>query len=231
MKKKYSLKGLSLIALFYFLNFCSTQKDSSSSEFPLNVISDSQKRQVTIFHDNDMPKGSGFFINSDGFVLTAFHVVGIEPVIQISEDKETFYPAKVVYVEKKFDLALLSTEYKKKIPKISWMGRLGLQINDPIFVIASPLGLINSFMKGYISQIERLKFDLQFPEIPYIQTYGTSFEGVSGAAVYSANGSVIGLNRATFGTSFGNSFGLVVPVEFIHVFFKEARKAGVVFAY
>jgi S1-C subfamily serine protease len=204
-------------SLFFFLAQCQPQ----STELTQETLEEAKDRAVTIYHESNMVKGSGFLINDQGYVLTAFHVVGVEPVIRVSQDDENFYEAKVVFKEIKFDIALLETTLKKKISRLEWWGKQGIAINDSIFSIASPLGLTRSFLKGYISETERIKFDPQYPEINYIQTYGTSFEGSSGAAVYLYNGKIIGMNRATFGTSYGNSFGLVLPTEFIHVFMDQ----------
>ena len=174
-----------------------------------------------------MPKGSGFFIHKEGFIITALHVVEGETILQISQERNRFYPAEVVYKEPRFDLALLKTGLTKEIVSLRLNRMDELQLNDSIYLIGSPLGLNQSLLKGFISVLERTHFDPKYPDIPYIQTYGTSFEGCSGAAVYTYNGKLLGVNRATYGTAFGNSFGLVLPSEFLEIFLNESQKNGV----
>lgn len=213
------------LLLFIFNLINCNPKIVSNSEPSKNVLHSALERSVTIhYHISDTAKGTGLLLDEEGYILTAHHVIlGWEDRVRISQDSKTFYDAILVRAEPKLDLALLKSTLTKKLPSISWVDRSELATNDSIFIFGSSWGLANSFLKGYISHTDRTGFDIRMPTIPYIQTMGTSFPGCSGAAVYTLEGGIIGINRATVGFEAGNSTGLVIPTGYVKAFLKASH--------
>jgi S1-C subfamily serine protease len=206
--------------------FCSPIDDDSSSLEPSQLaLKNALERSVIIhYHISDTAKGTGILLDKEGHILTAYHVIfGWEDRVKVSQDSKTFIPAKVVKIEPKLDLAILKANLTNNITNIEWIDRSDLKINEPIFLFGAAWGLQNSFLKGYISHLNRTGFDFRMPSIPFIQTIGTSFPGCSGAAVYTFNGKALGLNRATIGNEPGNSIGLVIPSGYIKAFLKANK--------
>ena len=192
---------------------------SALTEIKSSTLQEVAGRSVTIYNTTvDFPRGTGIIINGNGDILTCFHVVvGYENDLMISRDGIKLIPTKVLKKGFEYDLAILSSDITE-FGDAEWEDREDLSINQDVYVIASPYGLHKSFLKGYISHTARLNADLTYSKIPFVQTQGISFEGVSGAAVFLNNGKYIGINRSTFGFGTGNGIGLVLPAETVREF-------------
>src|SRR5690606_11466211 len=66
--------------------------------------------------NNRRPVGTGFIIDSDGHIVTNFHVIEIADnvFVHLENDTET-YEAKVIGGDKRTDIALLKIDTKKKL--------------------------------------------------------------------------------------------------------------------
>ncbi len=181
-------------------------------ETTLEVLS----RYVGIYSNNSI-KGTGLLADSLGNVITVYHVV--QEIngqnLKVSTDGVHFFHAKIIFFDKSNDLALLRTELTNQVKEISIESQDNLQQGQPILLVGAPYELQKSFLKGFISSPRREQLDLSYPDISFIQTHGTSFPGCSGAGVFLYNGKLIGLNRATYGNSYGNSIGLVIPAKIL----------------
>ncbi len=222
MIEKFISRWGAVPALMILFIACN-QQQASVKKIAGEAVDYASARSIYLYHmDDSRPRGSGVIIDNRGHVLSASHIIkGWEKNICVSQNGYTFFSARVLKNEERFDLVLLETDIKLIIPSIQWIDREKLSINDTVFSICSPYGLNNSFLKGYISNLDRSNTDIRYPEIPFIQTQNISFPGCSGAGVYLYNGKLIGINRATFGYAAGNGTGLVIPWGFIKVFLKE----------
>ncbi|MGV3664714.1 MAG: S1C family serine protease [Leptospira bouyouniensis] len=225
MSKTIYIKFLLLLILFSYFTFCSKNNKPIQIEPTKEIIEIAKNRTVTLhYHISDYAKGTGLLLDDKGHVLTSRHVIlGWEDRVRISQDSKTFFDAKVIIEEPKLDLVILKTELKRKLPKLEFIDRNDLEINEPVFLFGSAWGLANSFLKGYISNTDRSGFDLNLKLVPLIQTIGTSYPGCSGAGVYLYDGKLIGINRATIGSEPGNSIGLVIPSGYVKTFLNLSK--------
>lgn len=108
--------------------------------------------------------GSGFFIDSRGYIVTNHHVIEqlVNPeyegyarlTISLAEAPDVQIPAKVVGFDKSLDLALLKTEATP--PYLFALGSSSdLDIGDKIYAIGSPLGFDRTITSGIISAKDR----------------------------------------------------------------------------
>ncbi|MCB1176962.1 MAG: trypsin-like peptidase domain-containing protein, partial [Leptospiraceae bacterium] len=185
------------------------------------ILKSIEERYVGIY-SNDLIKGSGMQIDKNGYIITAYHVIQeIQPnEIKVSMDDKTFYSVELARIDKSKDLALLKSDLKINADFPQMEEQENLFNAEPIMLIGAPYELKKSFLKGYISNTKRENLDSSFPDIPFIQTHGTSYPGCSGGGVFLFNGKFIGINRATYGNSYGNSIGLVIPAIIIKEFIK-----------
>jgi putative serine protease PepD len=175
--------------------------------------------------------GSGFVIDSSGYILTNNHVISKAAQtggsIQVSLSDGTFYSAKVIGRDASYDLAVL---------KINASGLKALQfgdsdavaVGDLVIAIGSPLGLTGTVTTGIISAKNRAvtagESDSESSFINALQTDAAINPGNSGGPLVDATGAVIGVNSAiaSLGTTsqLGSiGLGFAIPIN-------QARKTA-----
>ena len=175
--------------------------------------------------------GSGFVIDSNGYILTNNHVISDAAQsggsIQVSLNDGTFYSAKVIGRDASYDLAVL---------KIGASGLKALQfgdsdavaVGDSVIAIGSPLGLSGTVTTGIISAKNRAvtagESNTESAFINALQTDAAINPGNSGGPLVDATGAVIGVNSAiaSLGTTsqIGSiGLGFAIPIN-------QARKTA-----
>ena len=175
--------------------------------------------------------GSGFVIDSNGYILTNNHVISKAAQtggsIQVSLSDGSFYSAKVIGRDASYDLAVL---------KITASGLKALQfgdsdaiaVGDLVIAIGSPLGLTGTVTTGIISAMNRAvtagESNSESSFINALQTDAAINPGNSGGPLVDATGAVIGVNSAiaSLGTTsqLGSiGLGFAIPIN-------QARKTA-----
>jgi len=175
--------------------------------------------------------GSGFVIDSSGYILTNNHVISKAAQtggsIQVSLSDGRFYSAKVIGRDVSYDLAVL---------KITAPGLKALQfgdsdtiaVGDLVIAIGSPLGLTGTVTTGIISAKNRAvtagESNSESSFINALQTDAAINPGNSGGPLVDATGAVIGVNSAiaSLGTTsqLGSiGLGFAIPIN-------QARKTA-----
>ncbi len=142
--------------------------------------------------------GSGFFIDSNGYLLTNYHVIESEVnpsykgysrlFIKTDEESGDRIPARVVGWDKNFDLALLKTEMD--VPYVfSFANQKMPELGDRISAIGSPGGLAKTLTSGTVSAFAR---SVQ-PLAGSLQIDVPINPGNSGGPLLNNNGEVIGI--------------------------------------
>lgn len=190
--------------------------------------------------------GSGFVVDSEGHIITNFHVVaralkdiesedlelasGASITIAWPGDPESQHPARVLGANPDIDMAMLELEEPGDAPSISPL-KLGdsdqVRVGQKAIVIGNPFGLHSSVTAGIVSAVERERPGLVGIEIPYIQTDAAINPGNSGGPVLNSAGEVIGISNAVLspaGTFAG--IGLAVPVNLLKESFDDMRAGG-----
>lgn len=147
----------------------------------------------------DRSLGSGFFIDSRGFLLTNYHVIQseVDPTyegysrlyIRISDDSGTKIPAQVVSYDRALDIALLKVEIEPQFIFALRPQTTAPENGTTIFALGSPLGLQNSITAGIVSATNR-KF-LQIGESLQIDVPVNP--GNSGGPLIDTEGNVVGI--------------------------------------
>jgi serine protease Do len=165
--------------------------------------------------------GSGFFINSDGYLITNFHVIEGETEISVEVyhqmngqlDRETYRQVKIIAINKFRDLALLHIEDKNapKFKHITLGSSDALSVGDSVFAVGSPLGLERTVTQGILSTKTReLEGEL------YLQTTAQINPGNSGGPLFNLAGEVVGVTNMKI--TFGEGLGFAIPVELVKNF-------------
>lgn len=153
--------------------------------------------------------GSGFIIDSDGFILTNHHVIENAERITITLADGRSFRGEVVGTDPAIDIALLKIEGGRNLPEAPLGNSDDLRVGEWVCAIGNPLGYVHSVTVGIVSFIGRKLFDASLDD--YIQTDAAINFGNSGGPLINSRGEVIGINSAV--SSKTNSIGFAVPIN------------------
>src|SRR5262249_34580320 len=158
--------------------------------------------------------GSGVIVTSDGYILTANHVVeGADTVKVALSDGEKEIEAKVIGTDPPTDVAVLKVEAKKDLPAATIADSDKLEVGHIVLAIGNPFGVGQTLTLGIISALGRGGFGITGYE-NFIQTDAAINPGNSGGALVDAQGRLVGINTAILSRSGGfQGVGLAIPVN------------------
>jgi putative serine protease PepD len=147
--------------------------------------------------------GSGFVIDSDGFILTNNHVIDgaarSSGVIRVSLNNGAIYTAEVVGRDASYDLAVLKIK-ASGLKALQFGNSDEIAVGDSVIAIGSPLGLSGTVTTGIISAKDRAvtagDSTTESSYINALQTDAAINPGNSGGPLVDATGAVIGVNSA-----------------------------------
>jgi len=161
--------------------------------------------------------GSGFFLSSDGYVLTNNHVVeaaATRGTISVAISTGKKYTAKIVGRDSSYDLAVLKIDVTGA-PTLQLGDSEKVAVGDAVIAIGSPLGLAGTVTSGIISAKNRpVTTGSDSGESSFInalQTDAAINPGNSGGPLVDATGAVVGVNSAiaSLGSSAGGQSGSI----------------------
>jgi putative serine protease PepD len=160
--------------------------------------------------------GSGFIIDTRGYILTNFHVVGGAQSIEVVLGDQSRYPAKYIGADQRNDVALLKIDPKGKNLVALPLGDSGsLQVGQKVLAIGNPFGFQSTLTTGVVSALGRTVQTSQTTFIDEaIQTDAAINRGNSGGPLINTHGEVIGINSAIYtpsGTTAG--IGFAIPIN------------------
>jgi serine protease Do len=160
-------------------------------------------------------------ITSDGYILTANHVVADSDGIKIAvTGNKTEYPAKIIGMDPETDIALLKID-ATGLPAITLGDSDQLEVGDIVLAIGNPFdisqpGQTPTVTSGIVSALGRSGLGFNGYE-NFIQTDAAINPGNSGGALVDAEGRLIGINTAIESSSEGSEgIGFAVPVNLAH---------------
>jgi S1-C subfamily serine protease len=178
--------------------------------------------------------GSGFVINSNGTILTNWHVVENEVKVTVSFEHSKTVEAHVVGKNPSQDLAVLRipTEGLNLHP-LTLGDSSAVEVGEPVLAIGNPFGLSRTLTTGIISALQRqITAPNGFTIDNVLQTDAPINPGNSGGPLLNAAGQVIGINSQieTGGNgSDGNiGIGFAVPINTAKEELPELEKGGTV---
>ena len=150
--------------------------------------------------------GSGVIISSDGYIITAFHLlVGSLSSVKIND---TYYTANLIGFDEYADLAVLKVNESGLRP-IEFSDSDDNKIGDTVFALGNPFNLGISVSKGILSATGR---NFGNPYLDIIQTDAAINLGSSGGAIINKNGELIGLSTLIASGSGGSDgVGFALP--------------------
>ncbi len=171
--------------------------------------------------------GSGFIVDSRGYIITNNHVVDKADKIYVKlstdPDNETDHgrPARVVGVDPETDIAVIKIDAPEPLPTVKLGNSDGAQVGDWVLAIGSPFSLSETVTAGIVSAKNR-SIDEPGPNgapnqfQKFIQTDAAINPGNSGGPLVDMAGEVIGMNTAIYTQSMGSQgVGFAMPSNII----------------
>lgn len=172
-----------------------------------------------------MSLGSGFVIDSSGYVVTNNHVIDEATDITVTLSDGTEYPAKLIGTDPKTDLALLKVEAKKPLPAVAWGDSDQARVGDWVMAVGNPFGLGGSVTTGIVSARSRDIHEGPFDD--FLQIDAAINQGNSGGPTFDMNGHVVGINTAIVSPSGGSvGIGFAIPSNLAKSVVAELREKG-----
>jgi serine protease Do len=171
-----------------------------------------------------MAQGSGFFITSDGYVVTNNHVVENAIEVTLTTDDGKTLDAKIIGRDPKTDLALLKTVENGPFPTVSF-ANASPRVGDWVVAVGNPFGLGGTVTAGIVSARGR---DIgSGPYDDYLQIDAPVNRGNSGGPTFNLNGEVVGVNTAIYSPS-GGSVGIAfaIPSETVSSVIGSLKDGG-----
>ena len=177
--------------------------------------------------------GSGFVIDSSGYILTNNHVIDSAAIsggqIKVRLSTGNSYTARVIGRDGSYDLAVLKIT-APNLKALQFGDSDAVAVGDSVIAIGSQLGLSGTVTLGIISAKNRAVTAGEREEensfINALQTDAAINPGNSGGPLVDSTGAVIGVNSAiaTLGSSFGPrtgsiGLGFAIPIN-------QARKTA-----
>ena len=163
--------------------------------------------------------GSGFVYDTEGHVITNYHVVEGATRIMVTFSDGTARPAKLIGADPSTDLAVLQVDVPADIQPVQ-LGDSGcLRVGQRAIAIGNPFGRFHRTLTvGVISALGRtIETDDGSVLRNMIQTDAAINRGNSGGPLLDSLGRVIGVNSAIYTPSGGSvGVGLAIPVDTLH---------------
>lgn len=168
--------------------------------------------------------GTGFIIREDGLIVTNAHVVrgADEVTVQLAENSDKTYKAKVIGSDDRSDIALIKIESPGKLPVAVLGSSADVQVGEWVAAFGNPFGHGHSMSKGIISSIGRSLE--QINRYPLLQTDAAINPGNSGGPLVNSRGQVIGVNSAIDARAQG--IGFAIPIDEVKRILPELENRG-----
>ncbi len=196
-------------------------------------LEDSLRDFFEKFFGDQMPEkysrnelGTGFIIDTDGFIITTNHMVEQteEIKVRLSNDKE--FLAQIIGRDTKTDLALIKIDANIPLTPLKLGDSDKLEVGDWVVAIGNPFGLGNTATAGIVSAKYR-----QLGNGPYddfIQTDASINPGSSGGPLLNIDNEVVGINSRIFSQSGDNiGIGFAIPINMAKQLLPQLREGRI----
>lgn len=158
--------------------------------------------------------GSGFIVDSNGYIVTNAHVIGDGKYekITVSLIDGTNEVGEVLWYDTSLDLAVVKIN-RTGLPTVELGDSDKLKVGEPAVAIGNPmtLDLERTVTQGIVSGLNRsIAFENGTVIEPLIQTDASINSGNSGGPLFNAQGHVIGINTAKMNTAEGLGFSIPI---------------------
>jgi S1-C subfamily serine protease len=159
-------------------------------------------------------QGSGFIIDSDGHILTNYHVIAGARQVEVTMSSRKKYRAEVIGFDKLRDLAVIQIP-AHNLTTATMGDSKTLEVGQKVYAIGNPFGLNGTMTRGIISSIRSVRGPEGNAIDEAIQTDAAINPGNSGGPLLNSRGQVIGINSMilTGGAEQSAGVGFAIPIN------------------
>jgi serine protease Do len=174
--------------------------------------------------------GTGFLIDSGGYIITNEHVVerAADLKIEVITNDNKSYKARYVTGDPKKDLALIKIDSDKQFPYVNLHDISPNLLGQTVIVVGNALGYGSSISRGVLSGVKR---EITIDNIDYhdlLQTDAAINPGNSGGPLIDLSGRLVGISSAKMAfTPQGvptQGLGFAIPAEVVRQTVDEFKK-------
>ena len=211
-------------------------KTSTVSDTPAIIVSPDEKITTEVFEKNheavvnivtttltmdfwrqvipEQGQGTGFIIDSKGYILTNNHVVDRASKITVTLASGKKVDAFLIGRDPRSDLAVIRIP-ERYVTHIAELGNSNtIKVGQKAIAIGNPFGLSHTLTTGIVSAVNREIKNKNVTLYNLIQTDTAINPGNSGGPLLNSNGQVMGINTAIFSMSGGyQGIGFAIPVN------------------
>lgn len=198
---------------------------STSSVVGIAVKQNSGNKIATTL-DNSWSIGSGCILDSKGYIVTNYHVIGnVKDDIYVTLYGGEVIKGRAVWSNKNLDLAVIKIDVAG-LPAAIMGNSDSLRIGEKAIAIGNPLGFEfqGTLTSGVISGLNRsIEVEGNYME-DLIQTDASINSGNSGGPLMNGKGEVIGINTVKVASAEG--IGFAIPVNQIKPIIEKIKENG-----
>ncbi|MEW6096933.1 MAG: trypsin-like peptidase domain-containing protein [bacterium] len=205
-----------------------------------NISRTYQPGRIIVKHDYRI--GSGFIINSEGYILTCNHIISNADIIEVELKSGKKYEAKILKRNSMADISLVKINAKNPLPAVKIGDATKVKAGNPIIIIGNPLpkqvnmppkAFKHSVACGVIGSTERVSSNnMQLFQLSLPVNFGNS-----GGPLLNEYGEVIGIVNSkmlTFNSYPLEGVGFALSIKEAEGIFKELtiynrKEAGIQF--
>lgn len=198
---------------------------STSSVVGIAVKQNSGNKIATTL-DNSWSIGSGCILDSKGYIVTNYHVIGnVKDDIYVTLYGGEVIKGRAIWSNKNLDLAVIKIDVAG-LPAAIMGDSDSLRIGEKAIAIGNPLGFEfqGTLTSGVISGLNRsIEVEGNYME-DLIQTDASINSGNSGGPLMNGKGEVIGINTVKVASAEG--IGFAIPVNQIKPIIEKIKENG-----
>jgi len=166
--------------------------------------------------------GSGFIVDTDGYIVTNNHVIENADEIKVRLADEREFDAKLVGRDPKTDVALIKIDGARNLVSLKMGDSKKLEVGSWVVAIGSPFGLEQTVTAGIVSAKGRVIGAGPYDD--FIQTDASINPGNSGGPLLNLNGEAVGINTAIIAQ--GQGIGFAIPINMAQGIVAQLKDKG-----
>ena len=173
--------------------------------------------------------GSGVIIQSNGYIITNYHVIKRQDEIRVRLNDGRVTKAELIGSDPDTDIAILKISYKN-LPSLQIADMTQLKVGDIVLAIGDPFTIGQSVTQGIISATGRYSEKTRISQNTYenfIQTDAAVNPGNSGGALINTQGEIVGINSNILtNTDSFQGISFAIPIDIAQQVAKEIIQNG-----